>query len=306
MSIQIKTPEANVAVIVGRFQTPFLTEGHTALLNWITQNHKRVIVFLGVAPAKVSRNNPLDFEARKQMILEKYPDTTILYIKDVRDDVIWSKALDGCISDILNPHDKAMLYGSRDSFIAHYKGRYHTTELESEKIASATEIREQIAHFVVKSKEFRSGVVWAAFNQYPVAYPTVDFTVINKEKNQMLLGRKPNETLFRFGGGFVDITDQSLELAAARELGEEFGLIGVGIPEFICSAKVDDWRYKNSGNGIITSFFVFEYIYGHPEASDDIAEVKWFDINKIELEMLVKEHRHLLSTLLAKKYQITK
>lgn len=60
----------DIGVIVGRFQVNELHPGHLELINDVTARHKRMIVFLGVAPVLVTRNNPLDFITRKEMLLQ--------------------------------------------------------------------------------------------------------------------------------------------------------------------------------------------------------------------------------------------
>ena len=85
---------ADVGVIIGRFQVPELHSAHIELIESVRSYHQKVIIFLGVSPLLVTANNPLDFESRKQMILEKYPDVNVLYIKDIVNDSVWSKRLD--------------------------------------------------------------------------------------------------------------------------------------------------------------------------------------------------------------------
>jgi len=100
--------------------------------------------------------------------------------------------------------------------------------------------------------------------------------------DKILLARKPAETLFRFVGGFVDRTDVNWEMAARRELYEETKLSALGM-EYVCSQAVEDWRYKGLDNGIMTTLFMTHAWdqMGRPEASDDIAEVKWFNIKDL-------------------------
>ena len=47
-------------VIIARFQTPALHEGHLSLIRQVKQKHNRLIIVLGVSPVKGSRKNPLD------------------------------------------------------------------------------------------------------------------------------------------------------------------------------------------------------------------------------------------------------
>ncbi|MES2519706.1 MAG: NUDIX domain-containing protein, partial [Bacteroidota bacterium] len=138
--------------------------------------------------------------------------------------------------------------------------------------------------------DFRAGVIFAAYNQYPKAFPTVDVAIVKGD--ELLLGRKPNQTLFRFIGGFVDPTDDNFEQAAAREAQEETG-VEVGNLQYVGTARIDDWRYRHEVDKIITTLFKADYTSGQAIAQDDIAELKWFKINDLTEEDFVVEHRIL-------------
>jgi len=293
------TPAADCGVIVGRFHVASLHQGHRDVIQHVIDRHKKVIIFLGLAPVRVTRNNPLDFEARKQMILAEFPKVNILYIKDVPSDERWSKRLDEMIADVAGPTQTVMLYGSRESFIGLYHGRYPTTELEQETFISGTEIRKEIGVEVKASPEFREGVIWAAYNRFPTVYPTVDVAIWNEDGDKLLMARKPDEELFRFVGGFVD-PKESYETAARREAEEETHL-GVSDPVYIGSSPVDDWRYRRELDCITTAFFEVKRVFGKPTPDDDIAELRWFEAAKIRKEELVGNHRMLLDMLRAKR-----
>ena len=145
----------DVAVIVARFQTPYLHEAHIDLIKSVTDNHSKVIIVLGLANVVGTTKDPLDFEARKQMLQEFSPDVNIVYIKDMKCDKRWSKKLDSIINDLVTPNQSVVLYGSRDSFLPHYYGKHKTVELESKIIVSGTEIRNTISKKVKKSVDFR-------------------------------------------------------------------------------------------------------------------------------------------------------
>jgi len=36
----------------------------------------------------------------------------------------------------------------------------------------------------IDSLEFRSGVVWAAYNRFPTTFPTVDIAIFNEDSSQ--------------------------------------------------------------------------------------------------------------------------
>lgn len=290
-------PCADVAVLVGRFQVHELHEAHLDLINTIQSSHPKTIVFLGLSPVMVTQNNPLDFESRKQMILEKFPNVNVLYIKDCKSDNDWSAELDEKIGDIIGPNKTVVLYGSRDCFIKHYTGKYKTQELVQETYISGTEVRKAISKKVKNTSEFRAGVIWAAYNKYPTVFTTVDIAIMDETGKKVLLARKPKEEEWRFVGGFADPNSNSFEDDAKREVAEETGC-EVSDPEYIGSYKIVDWRYEREIDKIKTVFFACKYIFGPPKANDDIIACKWFMIKDLTVKDIVEEHHVLLEAFL--------
>lgn len=274
-----KGPEVHdVGVIVGRFQVPELHDAHKDLINAVCEAHDKVIIFLGLSPLMTTTENPLDFEARKQMLLEAFPQVNVLYIKDMSSDEVWSKNLDGKIADVITPAQKPVLYGGRDSFIAHYQGKYPTLELEPEVYVnfSGTEVRRAVSRKSTKaSPDFRAGVVWAALSKFPTAYTTVDIAILNEDETETLLAKKPHEDKWRFIGGFADPTDSCFEQTARREVMEE-AHIAITDPRYLGSLVIDDWRYRNEIDKIKTLIFVAKHMSGSPRPDDDIEELRWF------------------------------
>jgi len=135
-----------VGVIVGRWQSPYLHEGHKHLINTALSENDRVVIVIGCTKGgTVDERNPYDFAQRLNMIRRQYPDTkkvTFDYIIDVDDDKKWSDKLDDILDQYI--HDSPTLYGSRDSFISHYKGSYAYREVEEIPNVSATKIREEL------------------------------------------------------------------------------------------------------------------------------------------------------------------
>lgn len=285
----------SVGVIVGRFQVHELHEGHHDLIQQVIEKHKKVILFLGVPRTLSTVPNPLDFVTRKKMIEEYFPDITIIAIQDQYYNHTWSVILDNRIKEIY-PKDKVILYGSRDSFIDRYDGIHGCEEIKQTIFVSGTEIRKNISYDIKSSPDFRAGVIWGINNTYPSAIPTVDIAIFKESK--LLLAKKPDQEKYRFVGGYVDPTDINYEAAARREIQEELKIEIDGF-DYICTAKIDDWRYKNSPDQIITTLFKAEYIYGNPIPSDDISECRLFDLEELTLNMIVDEHHILFTELMS-------
>lgn len=300
----MKQEVAEVGVLVGRYQVDELHEGQIAVIESVVSKHRKILLFLGLSPARVTRNNPLDFEARKQMILARYPNINILYIKDVPSDEVWSHNLDEQIADLVGPTATVLLYGGRESFIDHYTGKYPTTEVEEVEFRSGTAVRKQLGAHVKADPAFRAGVIWAAYNRFPTTFPTVDVAIWNAEKTKLLMAQKPHETKFRFIGGFVG-PRETLEAAARREADEETH-VAITDPVYVGSCPIDDWRYRRELDGIVTVLFESQVLHGRPTPDDDISKLAWISVENFQevvtvyRTVIVHEHKPLFEMLMKK------
>lgn len=292
-----------LGVIIGRFQTPYLHNGHTKLINHVYERHEKVLILLGTTTVKGGRADPLDYETRRMMLYDFYPKAKIKALPDYKSDNIWSSEVDklvlsSCDSHSSSLYENAILYGSRDSFIPHYTGGYPSEMVyEASSATSATFIRNGISKYPEGTMDFRKGVVYGAYNRYDVVYPTVDIAV--RQGDNIILGRKLGEEKLRFIGGFVDPKDDSLEEAALRELREEAGNFKVSEDiVYLGSFKVDDWRLKKEKDSILTSFFYVKYIEGDMKAGDDIAELHSIPVTKLTPDLVEPEHRMLMQALI--------
>lgn len=130
---------------------------------------------------------------------------------------------------------------------------------------------------------------------HPIVYPTVDCAIFeDANMKHIYLARKPNQELYRFVGGFVDPSDSSFQDAARREAFEETG-VRCTITDWVTSTRIDDPRYENKEDKIITTLFTM-YVSDWPKvptAKDDIADIKLFDVKDLHEDMFVPEHKVL-------------
>ena len=278
-----------------------MTEGHKEILEYVlNKKHNQNIIFLGVAATRATKNNPLDYDSRRRMIEEEYPGKfIIMYQKDEPSDYKWSQNLDQKIDDIANGRD-VVLYGSRDSFGSFYHGKYPFEEYHQKVYCSGTEQRLLAGKQVKSSRDWRFGCLYATQNRYPTVYPTVDCAIFDDEGEEkfkyLYLARKEKEDKLRFVGGFCDPKDNSFEQTAKREAYEETGL-ETELVGYVGSLKIDDWRYRNEEDKIITNFFVFKRIFGNAIAKDDICEIHKKEFAKLSVEEIIEEHRPLFNML---------
>lgn len=137
-----------VGVIVGRFQVPELHAGHRYLIDTVMNQCDEVLLVLGQAQT-ISERNPFSKEARWRMLKTAYPKVRLAEIDDQLSDEKWSRKLDRIISDLF-PKASASLYGSRDSFLLVYSGRFPTVYIPPLPAPSGTDIRKRF--FAKKGK----------------------------------------------------------------------------------------------------------------------------------------------------------
>lgn len=289
----------SIGVFIGRLQVHELHEGHHYAIKQVVEKHKKSIIFLGVPRFVGTKKNPLDFDTRKKMVQNHYPDSVILALPDFSDNFRWARELDKRIREVYQ-HGDVLLYGSRDSFIPYYHeggGKFDTKELEPLGTFAGTDIRRLISEEVRNSVDFRSGVIYQSYNLYPRVLPTVDVAALNEDGDRVLMCKKYDEDGFRFIGGFVIPDDGSNEAAVKRVLRNEAGNIEIGDIKYIGNTKINDWRFRGEEDKIMTTFFSCKHLWGPIQPGGEIAELKWFDIKSIKKSDVVEEHQVLLEML---------
>lgn len=129
-------------IVIGRFQCPYLHEGHRHLIDTAFAENDIVFIMVGhKVNDELDEKNPYTFFQRYVMIQKEYPEALIGTLEDVPgNDRIWSMNLDELFSTTSNPR----LYGSRDSFISSYSGKIPYREVGEIPGVSATKIREEL------------------------------------------------------------------------------------------------------------------------------------------------------------------
>lgn len=299
-------PALKIGAVVARFQVDELTEGHQHLLMSVASNCDVVVVILGYDENKGSRRNPMDFLTRKMMLeawwWQELPDKPLVVLpKHNRPtDEYWSTELDHMLLEMFPGHS-IKLYGGRDSFLVRYKGKLPHEVVMGLESKPGTAVRAEIARVPGDTRDFRRGVIYGAYDNWPRVFMCVDVGLVVSKggKTNIILGRRKNETLHRFFGGFVD-QGESLETAAKRELEEESGA-QAGVVKYLKSFEVGDYRYSTKDDGkVLTAFFLAKNPLGKVAAGDDIDEIQEFDLDEgidFLMGLVVPSHKPLMEHL---------
>lgn len=292
----VEQAKTDVAGIVGRWQVDDLHEGHRALIEEVRSQHGKVLIFVGITDNLGSTENPLDFPTRAAMIQAAYPEAVVLPIRDRNSDEAWSKDLDSLVRAAA-PIGEVTLYGGRDSFIKHYTGQFNTIELDALRHPSGTDIREMVGREVRASSDFRAGVIYSTFNQYPRLFFVADVAALHN--GRVLLGRKEGENTVRFPGGFVDSRDGCLEAAARRECLEETGVFPE-VVEYLGSYIIPD-RRMGPRDTMMSAFFLGHVAHGaNIKAADDLEDAAWHPVEELRDLKWYEDHAPMFEALCRK------
>ena len=298
-----------LSVVIGRFQTPHLTEAHLKLFEEARKSSHRILVLIGCTAAIGTDKNPLSYEMRKHMIDDKLPDDYLLHFAELHDNPSnkdWSDQID----DLINKHGEteAIIFAGRDNSVeGYYSGKHPIKTIEELPNHSATALRKKIAKNPVYGYNARAGIIHHIENRYPIVYSTVD-VAITWGRNEyglaahVLMGKKGDK--FNFIGGFVDPSDESLFEAARREAHEETGFKIDNFDDdfthfnYRFSHKVEDERYHNTKDSIMTHFFCVtmldQKLPDKNKISDkEFKEFAWIPANESSLDLISDAHKSL-------------
>lgn len=287
-----------------------------SLINRVVSECDRVLIVIGTTDAIYTKRNPLELKEVMSTIVDSLPidyvesivngsnKLDIAVIKDHPSDSYWSENLDTLIRrdntySGLNDSD-VILYCSRNSFISSYSGSFKVVEVEAMNLVSATNIRREIGNTINTSEDFRKGIIYATQHNYPIALSTVDVILYDITTKNYYFGRKIGENKNRLIGGFIDVTDESVEAAARREVLEETNIKKVAL-EYLGSKKINDFRYQNMSDRSVITHVYLGFFHSEDEdvkPLDDIFEIKTFPIKDVLKEnnyrkILNKSHAEL-------------
>ncbi len=135
--------------------------------------------------------------------------------------------------------------------------------------------------------------------KYPRPSLTIDIAILKKNESVykiLLIKRKyePFADWWALPGGFVDM-DETVEVAASRELFEETNLLDIPLEQFHVFSELERDPRGRTVSVVFTGFLENDQ---KVEAKDDAKEACWYDIN--DLPELAFDHDQIIQMITEK------
>lgn len=124
--------------------------------------------------------------------------------------------------------------------------------------------------------------------------------IIINEKGQILLGKRTDNHMWAYAGGSVEI-DEKVEDCAKRELLEEMGLVAEEMELFMISSGPEIHYIYPNGDEVsnIEIIYLCRKYHGELRAQkEEMSELRFWDVEDIDLEMISPPIRPVLKKLL--------
>lgn len=278
--------QTSIGVVVARFQVPELHAGHLELIRYALARHERVLIVLGVHGSLRTGRDPLSFDERCHMVRQAFPDSRLL-IASIPDHPLtyelWSERLDVIIGDIFSDC-QAVLYGSRDSYLPKYTGKYSTHFVPTVHGPSGTDVRASLSF--PRTKAGRAGAIYAVVNRDPIAYARVALAVVDSARKQVLLYGAPETAgLLAFFGGSMIADDVQASTAASRHLCEAVTQPQISEPRLLgVLVTQEEPGLRWTDDCAVTSLLVAEWqgTVRYPAPTQGGHRLRWIDRSALE------------------------
>lgn len=256
---------------------------------------------------KGSRNNLVPIEEVKRKLGELYPSRPIIIVKAIRNSKNWAQSIINEYYITGGDTSVNMVYFDNEFLFNRFNDGLGHNDLSS--MISIPYDFSSIPKIDINktkiNKSFIDGMVYANQLKYPAVVPTVDLGIILRSEphhyDSIILGKKEGDDFLHFIGGFVDPTDESYEDAVIREAFEETGIIiEKSELKYLGSTRINDWRYGDQIDKIITHLYAVEYnlelsemVRRYMKPCDDIIELVNFNLSVSEIGQITPLHRDL-------------
>lgn len=143
---------------------------------------------------------------------------------------------------------------------------------------------------VLEEKWSRLKCQKCGFIFYQNSKPTSSALIL--DGNKILLGRRkinPAKGDWDIPGGFLEWGEHP-EAGLRREIREELG-VEIKIKKML---RIFMDTYGDEGEATLNICYVAEIEHGKPIASDDVEELKWFDLNKLPKNMAFQNGKDMI------------
>lgn len=284
-------------VIVGKFQTPALTDGHKTLIKLAAENSDELVIFIFNKEISFSLSNPLSYDTREKMLAN-------FVINEVKkkahfyglSDQKYASVLQKSIDDTLEIHHEcgtkhtATLFGGPGNFAESYSGKFDAEIVNFVRSRTSSELRDIAYNTENATTIFNTALINALKWREPVChnYIVPIVTAFDGSEPVILVDSLPTMKkltipTFEVVGRFDSFAKQSI-----AELKDIFPTLMVTSGSQLESVRIDDWRFRHT-HDFCYYHLIFHKAINFPTPPEDIS---W--LRRPNAETLESEYHSLL------------
>lgn len=244
----------HIGIIVGRFQSPYVTEGHKAVIRIAAKAEDEIVFFLLDNKIPFSERNPLPYDIREKMLSTymlgefKHKKFRFFALQEQKYAGSMQRAIDYTMTKNFDSKDAFTMYGGPGSYAERYGGLATVQMIDRIYGMNSGDARRCAYDMEVQTTNLLQGVIHALNYRSPVCYNYIVNVVLydKGESTEILVvddSRMRHHVLPTFE---VNNAHSSFEAQAISEITKIIPTAILGNTTHVKSFKVADWRFRNS------------------------------------------------------------
>lgn len=286
--------KTKIAVILSKFQVADIPSKMDEKLTEIMEDYDEMFAIIQTSQIPFTSAYPLDVRNILNMLEDiDEPITGWVAIEEGNTEAVFAKRVRDYMRAVSSPRNAyEITYFNFDSKMP-----------KADDVINMSRVYEsaEISDVPLDNAVYRQGIIDGASQGYASDIAVVDIAAIT-EDGRIVLGRKPDDTKYRFPGGFCDTNDESAEVTVHRELREETGICTAksraGKTSYVCSHLTNDYRKREDKDKVLT------FLYHVPiknevemKAADDLTFVELVPLDEVNPEDMIPGHEILMTEL---------
>lgn len=238
-----------IGVVVGKFQTPYLTEAHQHLFDKAIEENDQLVIFVLDKHIEFTDNNPLPYRIREDMLLQNFwgesnGRISIYPLQEQKYASVLQHNLDSTLLSHWSASHEFTLYSGADGVGSFYDGLCKVEICEFQSRKKSKQLRSYAFDKEDYEKEIAQGMIHAVGHKPPLCYNYV--VSIVRARDGLITIKYPDTKYLSFPTIELNSEHNSIIEASFSHITTLVPGASLTQGSHLHSIKVDDWRFRDS------------------------------------------------------------